>query len=96
MAVVVARAVVHVVFVGARPTLTATSERNDVRTEDCLELRVVLHNPNQDQLCQGGTFPPSFRGRTVAKPALATLIVLSTILVSVPFIAPFTVPFFNI
>ena len=39
---------------------------------------------------------PYFRGRTVAKPALTTLIVWSTILVTVPFIAPFTVPFFNI
>ena len=35
-------------------------------------------------------------GRTVAEPAVITLIVLSTILVTVPFITSFTVPFFKL
>ena len=35
-------------------------------------------------------------GRTVAEPAVTSLIVLSTILVTVPFITSFTVPFFKL
>ena len=35
-------------------------------------------------------------GRTVAEPAVTTLTVLSTILVTVPFITSFTVPFFKL
>ena len=57
-------------------------------------LRGSRSRASQPSLCSRTS--TCFRGRTVTKPALTTLIVLSTILVTVPFIAPFTVPFFNI